>query len=42
MLAALERLCLGHSVSTVAYDVGFDSLSVFIQAFRSVTGHTPG
>lgn len=42
ILAALERLCLGHPVTTVAFDVGFDSLSAFIQAFRGITGRTPG
>lgn len=42
ILAALERLCLGQSVTTVALDVGFDSISAFIQAFRGTTGRTPG
>lgn len=42
VLAALERLSLGESVTNVALDVGFDSPSAFIQAFRSVTGKTPG
>jgi AraC-like DNA-binding protein len=42
VLAALERLPLGESVTNVAMDVGFDSPSAFIQAFRSVTGKTPG
>ena len=42
ILAALERLSLGESVTNVALDVGFDSPSAFIQAFRSVTGKTPG
>ncbi len=42
ILAALERLPLGESVTNVALDVGFDSPSAFIQAFRSVTGKTPG
>ncbi len=42
ILAALERLSLGESVTNVALDVGFDSPSAFIQAFRGVTGKTPG
>ena len=42
ILAALERLSLGESVTNVALDVGYDSLSAFIQAFRAVTGKTPG
>ena len=42
ILAALERLPFGESVTNVALDVGFDSPSAFIQAFRSVTGKTPG
>ncbi|MDJ0957903.1 MAG: AraC family transcriptional regulator [Arenicellales bacterium] len=42
ILAALERLPLGESVTNVAMDVGFDSPSAFIQAFRNVTGKTPG
>ena len=42
ILAALEHLSLGESVTNVALDVGFDSPSAFIQAFRSVTGQTPG
>ena len=42
VLAALERLSLGQSVTNVALDVGFDSPSAFIQAFRGVTGKTPG
>ena len=42
VLAAIERLPLGRSVTNVAMDVGFDSPSAFIQAFRAVTGKTPG
>lgn len=42
LLAALERLALGEPVTTIALDVGFESPSAFIQAFRSVTGKTPG
>lgn len=42
IIVSLERLALGQSVTNVALDVGFDSPSAFIQAFRSVTGSTPG
>ena len=42
ILSALERLALDESVTNVAIDVGFDSPSAFIQAFRSITGKTPG
>ncbi len=42
ILAALERLSLGSAVTAVAFDVGFDSPSAFIEAFRRVTGKTPG
>ena len=41
ILASLERLPLGQSVTNVAIDVGFESPSAFIYAFRSVTGKTP-
>ena len=41
ILAALERLSLGESVTNVAMDVGYDSPSAFTQAFRTVTGKTP-
>ncbi len=39
---ALELLALGHNVSEVAIDVGYDSLSAFINSFRQATGQTPG
>ncbi len=42
ILAALERLPHGHSITEIACDVGFESPSAFIQAFRRVTGKTPG
>lgn len=41
VMAALERLALGKSVTSVALDVGFDSPSAFSHAFRSITGATP-
>lgn len=42
IMASLERLALGIPVTIVALDVGFESPSAFIQAFRCVTGRTPG
>jgi len=41
VMAALERLALGQSVTSVALDVGFDSPSAFTHAFRLITGTTP-
>ncbi len=41
IMAALERLALGDTVTRVALDVGFDSPSAFTHAFRTVTGATP-
>lgn len=42
LVASLEKLALGEPVTLVAFDVGFESPSAFIQAFRAVTGKTPG
>lgn len=42
IMASLERLAGENPVTNVALDVGFESPSAFIQAFRSVTGMTPG
>lgn len=41
IMAAMERLALGHPVTRVAFDVGFASSSAFAHAFRAVTGTTP-
>lgn len=41
LLVALEGLAGGRSVTTVALDCGYDSLSAFVQAFRQVFGVTP-
>ncbi len=41
LLAALEGLAAGHSVTTAALDCGYESLSAFVQAFREVFGVTP-
>jgi AraC-like DNA-binding protein/mannose-6-phosphate isomerase-like protein (cupin superfamily) len=42
LLAALTRLAAGDPVTTVALDLGYDSLSAFIAMFRRATGTTPG
>jgi AraC-like DNA-binding protein len=42
LMHALERLAQGQPVSTVAQQVGFKSVSMFIQMFRSSMGTTPG
>jgi AraC-like DNA-binding protein len=42
VLAALEELAADRPVTSVAMDVGYDSLSAFVAAFREVTGETPG
>ena len=42
VMVAIERLSAGQPVTAVALDVGFESPSAFIHAFRLVTGQTPG
>lgn len=42
LLAALARLASGHSVTTVALDLGYASQSAFIAMFRRTLGRTPG
>lgn len=42
LLAALTRLAAGETVTAVALDLGYDSLSAFIAMFRRATGTTPG
>jgi AraC-like DNA-binding protein len=39
---ALRLLAAGEPVTTVALDVGYDSISAFISAFRLTFGKTPG
>lgn len=39
---ALRLLAAGQAVTTVALDVGYDSISAFISAFRMTFGQTPG
>ena len=42
ILAALELLSAGNSVTNTALEVGFESTSAFIQSFKAVMGKTPG
>jgi AraC-like DNA-binding protein/quercetin dioxygenase-like cupin family protein len=42
LLAALERLASGDSVTNVALDCGYESPSAFIAMFRRALGVTPG
>jgi AraC-like DNA-binding protein len=42
MRAALPLLAAGRPVSQVASEVGYDTTSAFVAAFRRVTGTTPG
>ncbi len=42
LLVALERLAAKEPVTSVAYDVGYEGLSAFIEAFREAFGVTPG
>lgn len=39
---ALARLAVGESVTSVAFEVGYDSPSAFIAMFRKILGDTPG
>ena len=41
MIAAMERLSHGESVTDVAFEVGFESLSAFSKAFKAFTGDVP-
>ncbi|MEM7121319.1 MAG: helix-turn-helix transcriptional regulator [Pseudomonadota bacterium] len=42
LLAAIGRLAEGRPVTSVAYDLGYDSPSAFITMFRRTLGATPG
>jgi len=42
LLAALELLGAGESVTAVAFSVGYDDVSSFIAAFKAAMGVTPG
>ena len=39
---ALSLLAGGEAVTSVAFDVGYESVSAFISAFRMTFGQTPG
>ncbi len=41
LLTALEQLAYGESVTNVALDVGYESASSFVAAFKAVFGMTP-
>jgi AraC-like DNA-binding protein len=41
MIAAMEQLSHGESVTEVAFEVGFESLSAFSKAFKAFTGDLP-
>jgi len=41
LLAAMERLAAGHSVTAIALDLGYASVSSFIAVFRRYLGTTP-
>ena len=42
MIAAIERLAAGATVTAAAFDCGYDSVSAFVFAFRRELGTTPG
>jgi AraC-like DNA-binding protein len=42
LLTALRLLAAGHSVTSVALEIGYDSPSAFIAAFKTTMGTTPG
>ncbi len=41
LFAAIEMLVEGKSVTEAAVSVGYDSVSAFIQMFRTMLGTTP-
>lgn len=42
LLRSLEMLAAGRSVTTAAFDLGYETVSAFIAAFRAHFGETPG
>ena len=42
LLEALRQLASGETVSTVALNLGYESVSAFIFIFRRTLGSTPG
>lgn len=41
LLRSLEMLAAGNSVTTVAFDLGYETVSAFIELFRAYFGTTP-
>ncbi|MNE35322.1 AraC family transcriptional regulator [Pseudomonas kilonensis] len=41
VMSALSRLAVGHSVTRIALDLGYDSPAAFSTMFRRVLGHAP-
>ncbi|MGV1759880.1 MULTISPECIES: helix-turn-helix domain-containing protein [unclassified Rhizobium] len=41
LLRSLEMLAAGNSVTTVAFDLGYETVSAFIELFRAHFGTTP-
>jgi AraC-like DNA-binding protein len=41
IFAALPRLAAGESITTIAFDLGYESASAFATMFRRVTGMAP-
>lgn len=42
LLRALELVADGQSVTAIAFELGYDNVSAFIEMFRRATGTTPG
>lgn len=42
LMRALEKLAAGEAVTTIAFDLGYETVSAFITAFRRSFGVTPG
>jgi AraC-like DNA-binding protein len=42
LMRALEKLAAGDAVTTIAFDLGYETVSAFIAAFRRGFGVTPG
>jgi AraC-like DNA-binding protein len=42
MIAALEQLAQGASVADAGFEVGFETASSFVAAFKAMFGRTPG
>ena len=41
LITALEFLAYGESVTNIAFEVGYESASSFVAAFREMFGTTP-